>query len=104
MSPELQRQFEDAIGRSLERIGRIVNAHDPLKLGTSSRDEYTPLVQTLVFRMTTCHSEGDVLTLLQEEFAAAERDVSETSVRQLAADLWKFWTTGKDPTALPYQD
>lgn len=105
-SPDLQRQLAEAIRRNLETVENILKEHDPMELGTSSPDEYSSTAQVVVVGMTTCHSQSDVLTLLQTEFKAqlGEGRASETKMRELASDLWRFWTTGRDPTHFPHQD
>jgi hypothetical protein len=106
ISRDLQRKLAEAIGQSVETVEHILNEHDPLEISATSPDQYGLATQTVVVAMTTCHSQSDVVTVLRKEFADqldAGR-VSEAKIRDLASDLWRFWTTGRDPTAFPHQD
>ena len=91
------RRLRAEYGALFDDVAAILFRHDPIGINfEDNTDEYEPEARTILPRLKTCHSPGDVLTVVHEEFQQwFEPDLAgpRENYSDIANDVWTLWRT-----------
>ncbi len=99
---ETRRQLRAVYGELFDATAALLFRHDPIGIGfdNPNTDEYEPEAETILPRVSSCHSSGEVVRVVHEEFVrwfGAGNAGPQESYKQIASDLWQLWQrSGKD--------
>jgi hypothetical protein len=82
-------------GNLFGSIAEILFRHDPAGINfDDNTDEYEPEARTILPRLKDCHSAGDVMTVVHEEFQRwfdPDFAGSKQKYRKIAEEIWQLW-------------
>jgi hypothetical protein len=80
-------------GKLFHEIVALLFRHDPESISYGRADAYEPEVGTILPRLQSCHSSGDVLCVVREEFVRwFDNSVGpEENYEKIAVEIWELW-------------
>ncbi len=93
---EARRQTRAAYGELFDATAALLFCHDPISIsfGNPNTDEYEPEVETILPRLSNCHSSEEVRRVVHEEFVrwfGADTAGPQERYEQIASELWQLW-------------
>jgi hypothetical protein len=93
---EARRQLRVAYGELFDATAALLFRHDPIGVSFDNlnTDEYEPEAETILPRLSGCHSSNEVLHVVHEEFVRwFGEDTARSGERyeQIASELWQLW-------------
>jgi len=98
---EATRQLRVVYGELFDATAALLFRHDPIGISfdNENTDEYEPEAETILPRLSGCHSSDEVLDVVHEEFVrwfGEDTAGPKKRYEQIAPDLWQLWqTSGK---------
>jgi hypothetical protein len=100
--PTARARFDEAkraYGALYDRVLEAWHAHDPVKIGMASPDEYAPEAASLLPRLRDAKSQQDVEKMVREEIVKwfSEHQARRvTDFGPIARDIWAAWCEHRD--------
>jgi hypothetical protein len=93
---EARHQTRAAYGELFDATAALLFYHDPINIssGNPNTDEYEPEVQTILPRLSNCHSSEEAQRVVHEEFVrrfGADTAGPQERYEQIASELWRLW-------------
>jgi hypothetical protein len=93
---ESRRQLRAVYGELFDATAALLFRHDPIGISfdNQNKNEYEPEAETILPRLSRCHSSDDVLRVVHEEFVrwfGADNAGPQGPYKQIASDLWQLW-------------
>jgi hypothetical protein len=83
-------------GELFDAAAALLFRHDPIGISfeNPNTDEYEPEAETILPRLSSCHSSDDVQHVVHGEFVrwfGADTAGPQERYEQIASDLWQLW-------------
>ncbi len=81
-------------GKLFDAVSEILFRHDPAEINFDfNKDEYDIEAETILPRLKNCHSAGDVLVVVREEFQKwfSEETATSEQNKEIAEEIWNLW-------------
>lgn len=91
---EARKRIRVAYSALFQAVSESLFKNDPMGINFGSNtDEYEPEVGTIIPRLFSCDTEGDVLSAVHEEFATWFGDSAGPKINytEAASDIWRIW-------------
>jgi hypothetical protein len=90
-----RRRLKAKYGEFFDALAALLFRHDPIGINfETNTDEYEPEEGTILPRLHACHSEGDAVRVVHEEFIrwfSAEDAGPVARYVQLGKEIWQLW-------------
>jgi hypothetical protein len=93
---EARRRSRAVYGELFDAAAALLFRHDPIGISfeNPNTDEYEPEAETILPRLSSCHSSDDVQHVVHGEFVrwfGADTAGPQERYEQIASDLWQLW-------------
>lgn len=85
-------------GKLFDAVSEILFRHDPSEINFGfNTDEYDIEAETILPRLKTCQTAGDVLFVVREEFQRwfDEETANRVENKEIAEEIWNLWQNRK---------
>jgi hypothetical protein len=99
------KRLKAEYGSLFDSVAEILFRHDPVGINfEDNTDEYYPEARTILPRLRSCRSVGDVMTVAHEEFQRwfdSDTAGAREDYRQIAEEVWSAWQNSRGKSGEP---